>query len=239
MSSIRTYTDLVKEAKGIGAALRKCAIVDYIFGSDEVAQREDIREIACPESWGVPKDYIEPLRKRMGSQEIVPYNVYMRISTTMPGMKTHDAYVPVFRERFEASQESLRQRLELVSVCIASEFKTASVDVKEQKSPFTVPGLVWNIDKRPARVNEKHFEEVELWEWIRKNLWDESGKMDVLGVLECNWLRCNLDSLAYTKMSPYYEVARLYYEECSWNMNSSGTTVSVFLGIPLTNDFVK
>lgn len=74
---------------------------------------------------------------------------------------------------------------------------------------------------------------------MKKNLRDDSGKMDVLGRLACNSLYRDLDYLAYTKMSPYYEVANLYYEECSWSRNMSGTKVFVFLGIPLTNDFVK
>ena len=239
MGSTKTYVDLAKEAGGIGGTLRKCATIDYLFGDDEIAQREDIREIVCPESWGIPKDRIESLRERMGSQDIVPYNVYMRISTTMPSMETHDAYVPVFREKFEASEESLQQRLELVSVCIASEFKTASVDAKQQKSPFSVPGIVWNVGERPVRINGKHFDGVKLWEWMKKNLRDGSGKMDVLGRLECNSLYNNLDHLAYTKMPPYYEVASLYSENCSWSNNLSGTSVWLFLGIPLSNDFVK
>ena len=239
MGSTKTYVDLVKEAGDIEVALRKCAIIDYLFGDDGVAQREDIREIVCPESWGIPKHGIESLRERMGSQDIVPYNVYMRINTTMPNMETHNAYVPVFREKFEASKESLQQRLELVSICIASEFKTASVDTKQQLSPFSIPGIVWDVGKRPVRVSERHFKEVELWEWMKKNLRDSSGKMDVLGQLECNSLYCNLDHLAYTKMPPYYMVASLYSENCSWSNNSSGTSVWLFLGIPLSNDFIK
>lgn len=131
MSSVRTYTDLVKETGVRGATLRKCATIDYIFGSDEVAQRKDIIELMCPESWGVPKAQIERLRKEMRSRDIVPYNVYMKICTTMPNMEMHNVYVPVFREESEVSREMLQQRLELMSICIASEFKAASTDIKE------------------------------------------------------------------------------------------------------------